>query len=190
MYGTRMSNLTTAAMILMLGAGCAHARVQPVARTDVNLHPAVQPAVTPPKVTVAQAPAVAQAAPVVDDSQARRDLEQAVAKLNDTNVYFAYDSARLTPDGESRLADIGAILAAHPKLAVRVEGNCDERGTEEYNIQLGQQRANEARKYLMTMGAQTDQLKTLSYGDERPVVQGHTEKAWQQNRRDHIVVAN
>lgn len=167
---------------LIASTACSHAQLRqnPVSQTTVT-NPDAQP-----KFTQTEASGTSQTSG--DVNQAGRDqLNKALAELRNVSVFFAFDSSLLTPEGEQKLADVGRILAAHPTLAVRVEGNCDERGTEDYNLALGQSRADAARKYLTAMGAQSKQMTTVSYGDERPKVQGHTEGAWSQNRRDNLV---
>jgi peptidoglycan-associated lipoprotein len=101
-------------------------------------------------------------------------------------LHFAYDPANLTPDDQHRLQNIAVILAKHPDLNVRISGNCDERGTEDFNLQLGQQRAAAAQKYLANLGVDAARVATISYGKDRPVNPAHTSEAWAENRRDDI----
>lgn len=179
----RVSFSSTILAAALIAAGCSHAQVKPasVAENTVT-NPA--PAVTP---KTDQAPSQTTASA---DDQAREALQKVLNELRNMSVFFAYDSSTLTPEGEQKLAEVGRILGAHPNLTIRIEGNCDERGTEDYNLSLGQQRAEEARKYITAMGANGQQVKTVSYGAERPKVQGHDESAWRQNRRDDIVIVN
>jgi peptidoglycan-associated lipoprotein len=79
-------------------------------------------------------------------------------------------------------------LTAHPEFSVRIEGNCDERGTVEYNMALGQRRAASAMKYLVDLGVGKNRIKTVSYGKERPLDPGNNEEAWAKNRRDHFSI--
>jgi len=110
----------------------------------------------------------------------------AIATLAD--IHFDFDNYVLRPQDRNTLAKTAAwIKENHPKM-VTIEGNCDERGTVEYNLALGQQRASEAKKYLVTLGVNEKILKTISYGKERPLDPGHDEEAWTKNRRDHFVV--
>ena len=90
----------------------------------------------------------------------------------------------LTTDAKDKLSVVGDVLAKHPELKVRIEGNCDERGSEQYNLALGQRRAEAARKYLDNLGVKHEQITAISFGAERPKAQGHDEEAWKQNRRD------
>jgi peptidoglycan-associated lipoprotein len=110
----------------------------------------------------------------------------AIATLAD--IHFDFDNYVLRPQDRNTLAKTAAwIKENHPKM-VTIEGNCDERGTVEYNLALGQRRASEAEKYLVTLGVNEKILKVISYGKERPLDPGHDEEAWTKNRRDHFVV--
>jgi len=112
----------------------------------------------------------------------------AIAALAD--IHFDFDNYVLRPQDRNTLAKTAAwIKENHPKM-VTIEGNCDERGTVEYNLALGQQRASEAKKYLVTLGVNEKILKAISYGKERPLDPGHDEEAWAKNRRDHFVVTS
>ena len=104
------------------------------------------------------------------------------------DVHFAYDSYDITSaEGNILEADANWIKSNKPGL-VLIEGNCDERGTVEYNLALGQRRADAAEKYLVSLGIKESRLKTISYGKSKPVDDGHTEDAWAKNRRDHFAV--
>jgi peptidoglycan-associated lipoprotein len=108
--------------------------------------------------------------------------------LKDYTVYFAYDSSVVRAADKSKLAKVADYLKANPTAAVRVEGNCDERGTEEYNRSLGERRALAGREELIRMGIESGRVDTLSYGEDKPANTGHTENAWKENRRDDFVV--
>lgn len=101
-------------------------------------------------------------------------------------IYFDYDSSDLLPDARDTLALLGDWLAANPSAALRIEGHCDERGTTEYNIGLGQRRAQVITDYLVRLGTPSTRLTPVSYGAERPVVEGHDELAWAKNRRGEL----
>jgi len=98
-------------------------------------------------------------------------------------VYFDYDSAELKPESAAVVAAHAKYLGTNSNLKVRLEGNTDERGSREYNIGLGERRAQSVRKALMLQGVADGQITTLSYGEERPAVDGHDEAAWAKNRR-------
>ena len=103
-------------------------------------------------------------------------------------VYFDYDKYDLRADARETLKASAAWLKSNPSARVEVEGHCDERGTNEYNLALGAKRAQAARDYLVTLGIPTQRLSTISYGKELPVCREGTEACWQKNRRDRFVV--
>ncbi len=97
-------------------------------------------------------------------------------------VFFALDSSTLSSDAQATLDRQAAWLSRYPQVAVQMGGNCDERGTTEYNLALGQRRANAARDYLVARGVSSARVSAISYGKERPVATGSDEQAWAQNR--------
>jgi peptidoglycan-associated lipoprotein len=104
------------------------------------------------------------------------------------DVYFDFDQYDLRPDARDTLKANSDWLRANLSVVVDIEGHCDERGTNEYNMALGAKRAEAARDYLMTLGIAADRLSTTSYGEEVPVCEEHTEECWQKNRRDRFVI--
>jgi peptidoglycan-associated lipoprotein len=114
-------------------------------------------------------------------------LEDAQALKTDT-VYFDFDSSVLKAGEKPKVAAVADYLKANSAKAVRVEGNCDERGTEEYNRSLGERRALAVREELIRLGIDSTRVDTTSYGKDRPAVPGHDEAAWKQNRRDEFIV--
>ncbi len=113
--------------------------------------------------------------------------EDLVVNVGD-RVFFDFDKFNLKPDARKTLEKQAAWLKANPSVRVTVEGHCDERGTREYNLALGERRANAAKDYLVSLGINPSRLKTISYGKERPVAMGSNEAAWAQNRRSVTVV--
>jgi peptidoglycan-associated lipoprotein len=103
-------------------------------------------------------------------------------------AFFDYDSAELSADARTILDANAAILKKYPAWAITVEGHCDERGTAEYNLALGERRAVAAQSYLVSLGISTNRVRTVSYGKEFPFDPGHDEAAWGRNRRAHIVI--
>jgi peptidoglycan-associated lipoprotein len=104
-------------------------------------------------------------------------------------VYFEYDSSKVEGDQVSRIEHNGDFLKENKGKKIRIEGNCDERGTREYNLALGERRANAAKKYLIHLGVEAGRLSTVSWGEEKPLVFGQDEQSWAQNRRDDFVFA-
>lgn len=102
-------------------------------------------------------------------------------------VYFDFDKSAIRDDQKSRIETNATYLKDNPNAMIAIEGNCDERGTNEYNMALGQRRADSAKKYLVNLGVADTRLTTISYGEEKPLNFGHDELAWSQNRRDDFV---
>lgn len=104
-------------------------------------------------------------------------------------VFFALDSSAITPEGMATLESQAQWLKSNGSMNVTVEGHCDERGTREYNLALGERRASAARNYLVNQGVAASRITTISYGKERPATVGSNESAWGQNRRAVTVIA-
>jgi peptidoglycan-associated lipoprotein len=105
------------------------------------------------------------------------------------NIHFEFDKYDIRPVDEMILQGIAGWLKEHDVTRVLIEGHCDERGTNEYNMALGEQRALAARRFLVGLGIESERLSTISYGEERPLALGSNEDAWAQNRRAHFVVS-
>jgi len=121
------------------------------------------------------------------EAEKREFLDRAKAFENQ-DVYFDYDSYTLLEPAKKVLDEKIAFLKRYPKVGVTVEGHCDERGTTEYNIALGERRATAAQQYISSSGSSNLKLTTVSYGKERPLATGHDEASWAKNRRDHFVL--
>jgi peptidoglycan-associated lipoprotein len=103
-------------------------------------------------------------------------------------VHFALDKYTLSNEARTILQGDAEWLKGHPSVVVQIEGHCDERGSLEYNLALGEKRANSVKAYLQQLGIDASRLSTVSLGEERPVDSGHTEEAWSKNRRNEFVV--
>ncbi len=125
-----------------------------------------------------------QVRPLASDSAASSGSEGVLA----STIRFEYDSSEIKPEYAPVIAAQGKRLAGDRRAAVRLEGHTDERGSAEYNVALGERRAQAVKKALLLQGATESQLSTVSYGEERPVADGHDEAAWAQNRRVEIIV--
>ncbi|HEX4025894.1 MAG TPA: peptidoglycan-associated lipoprotein Pal [Steroidobacteraceae bacterium] len=112
------------------------------------------------------------------------------ADLQNRTIYFDFDSSEIKPEYNQVIAAHARYLVANTSVRVRLEGNTDERGSREYNIGLGERRAQAVRQALMLQGVADSQITTVSYGEERPAVTGHNEAAWAKNRRVDIVYLN
>jgi peptidoglycan-associated lipoprotein len=119
------------------------------------------------------------------EERARREaLEDFVNK----DIHFEFDSAKLTWEAQEILKQKADWLLAHPRTEVIIEGHCDERGTNAYNLALGERRAESVKQYLVELGIRPNRLSTISYGEEKPLDPGHNEEAWAKNRRAHFVI--
>jgi peptidoglycan-associated lipoprotein len=144
---------------------------------------------------VQSAPTVTTTAPV---KTASKSAQIAVAKAEPQSkeqlaselekIYFDFDSSALSDQARKTLTENAGYLRKSAAAKLRIEGNCDERGSAEYNIALGEKRAEAAEKYLVTMGIPADRLATVSYGKEKPADPGHDESAWAKNRRDEFTI--
>ena len=104
------------------------------------------------------------------------------------DIYFDFDKSTLTPSAQDSLLRKAEWLRENPDATVTIEGHCDNRGTNEYNLALGDRRAESAKAFLVDLGIDASRLTTISYGEERPVDPRNNEEAWSKNRRDHFVV--
>jgi peptidoglycan-associated lipoprotein len=153
---------------LLLIVACSHTQPPPPAPAAIVIEEAPAPAAPPP-------PAPELAVVVV------------APPLTSASVYFDYDTSDLTTEARAALQAFVDQAQVHPDQGVRIEGNCDERGTREYNIALGQKRADAAKKYLADLGLDAARITTVSYGEERPRASGHDEAAWKENRRADLI---
>jgi peptidoglycan-associated lipoprotein len=175
-----------------LAAGCAKkpvAAAPPTPAAKAAPMAATKPA--PPPAHTADAQPAPAAAPETryPNAATRARIDQLLAKIED--AYFDYDKASLRPDALQALSadstELRDILKDYPDYKLTIEGHCDERGSEEYNMALGDKRAEAAKDYLVQVGIPSAQLGLISYGKEHPVCQEHDEACWQRNRRIHIV---
>ncbi len=113
--------------------------------------------------------------------------EDLVVNVGD-RVFFDYDKSDLSPEARATVEALAAWMNSYPATTIGIEGHCDERGTREYNLALGERRASAVLDYLVALGVAPNRLSTISYGKERPAVLGSNEESWAQNRRDVFVV--
>lgn len=121
--------------------------------------------------------------PKVDEEALRRQRIQARIAEVFKPVYFAYDQSTISAEGQSTLQEIGKLMKEVPEITARVEGHADERGTNDYNMALGERRSKAVNDYLASYGIQGSRLSTISYGEEKPAMEGHDESSWAKNRR-------
>ncbi len=126
-----------------------------------------------------------------EEERRRREAErQRVLTIIAERVHFDFDKSDIRPDAEQVLQRKVTVLREYPGVTLRIEGHCDERGSNEYNLALGQRRAESVRRYLMSYGIETGRFTTISYGEERALVNASNEEAWAQNRRAEFGVTN
>ena len=116
------------------------------------------------------------------------NLQRAIDEGQVKHVYFPYDKAQLTAEAKRTLEVNARVFQQFPQVSIIIEGHCDERGTEEYNLALGDRRAQATKNHLVELGIQGSRLETISFGEERPLAPGHDEAAFSQNRRAHFIV--
>lgn len=143
----------------------------------------VEPAVEPPADFVTEEPETEE---LPGDTTELNRLAQERGWIKD--AFFEYDSSTLTQQAREALQASASWLKGYPQYGLLVEGHCDERGTEQYNLALGDRRANAARDYLVSLGIDANRVRTISYGEERPFDTGTTEAAFAKNRRAHLVL--
>jgi len=182
----------TAFAVLALGA-CS--RKQPAPAPEPAPPMVNQDSINRVRDSVARADAARRAEQARQDSiaNARRLAEQAQAEMRATLaqvVYFNFDDATLTDEGRATLEAKVPILVANPSLTIRVAGHTDERGSDEYNLALGQRRAVAVKNYLTTRGVSTNAIEAVSFGEEQPVASGSSEAAWAQNRRAEFAITS
>lgn len=187
--------MSAAGVLLLCGAftACAHKQTavkEPPPPIQHNEPAASTPAParqSPPQAqTVASSPRSR-----MPDAATRATIQDLLNRIQD--AYFDYDKHTLRPDAEVALKQdaqtLADIIKQYPDFKLTVEGHCDERGSEEYNLALGDARAKQAKEYLATLGLPADQLQLISYGKDHPVCNDHDEECWQKNRRAHITQA-
>jgi peptidoglycan-associated lipoprotein len=190
----KFANLLVIGLVLTVAAsGCRKHPVNPTplpgARTGTVGEPGPGAAIKPGEAVPMEpgVPGTPFAHPSNSADSHQGWIEDAQALKTDT-VYFDFDSAVLKSAEKPKVAAVADYLKANAGKAVRVEGNCDERGTEEYNRSLGERRALAVREELIRLGIDPKDVDTISYGKDRPVAQGHDESAWKQNRRDEFIL--
>lgn len=174
MKAARLGNFALAGLLAALLAGCAGEQVK---EAKVTAPKPVVRAVTP-----AAAPQTAASNPA-----AANPLNDSGNLLSKRSVFFDYDSYSVKPEFPPMIQAHAGYLREHPGASVLIEGNCDERGSREYNLALGQRRAESVRKMMAVLGVSAKQVETVSYGEEKPKAAGHDESSWSQNRRGDIV---
>lgn len=181
----RRAFLMVIGLCILFGAtsSCTKKKPQTVSPPPtVSAPPAVEPPREPEPAPVLEDPAELTA----DDLLAFTEAMRREGRLGD--VFFDFDRFDLDPDARERLSRNAELFRVHPELVVTIEGHCDERDTNEYNLALGERRAQVVRRYLESLGIHTERLRTVSFGEERPFCAESHEDCWSQNRRAHFVL--
>jgi peptidoglycan-associated lipoprotein len=190
--GKKWTYLVLAAIVAISMGACSR-RQKPVTATP-------QPAPGPEVATVTPAPPPAPGrgsqrvedlqptAPLAEDSVGNRSLDDLNRDSPLRPAFFPLDSADLDDAGRKVVTGNVDVLKKYAQWVVTIEGHCDERGTAEYNLALGERRANAVKTYMVSLGISPERLRTVSYGKEFPFDQGHTDEAWGFNRRAHFVI--
>jgi peptidoglycan-associated lipoprotein len=186
----RTNSLMVIAVLMSVVVGACSKKTPPVAR------PMPPPASTagnnPPPMPPPPPQPVSEPVPVppmpVEDTIGSKSLDDLNRDSPLKPLFFELDSSDVSTEGQQILQANAAVLKKYPTWQVTIEGHCDERGTAEYNLALGERRALAARTYLVSLGIPADKVKTVSYGKEFPFEPGHDDNAWGKNRRAHFVI--
>lgn len=165
-----------AMLVVVMAAGACSRKKPPATDTRIDTSGADTSAVRPSEPERAE-----------DTRMARMDAARSVVA---ERIYFDFNRSEIKPEGRETLASKVDVLSEFPEISIRVEGHADERGTVEYNLALGEQRAQAAKDYLVNAGVDPDRAATISYGEERPAVDESNESAWSENRRDEFVITS
>jgi peptidoglycan-associated lipoprotein len=190
-----MIALVALSLTVFLAGGCAHKESVKSEEPVTQAEPAVTPgaaraeAAQPATARPTQAESATPAAEQIKQADARQSATAPVQETAFENIYFDFDKSELSKDARDVLSKNGDILLkGKPAIKIQIAGNCDERGSAEYNLALGERRAKSAQQYLITLGVSPDRLSIISYGKEKPAVDGHDEAAWAKNRRDEFTI--
>jgi peptidoglycan-associated lipoprotein len=189
---------TTLALLALVVIPACKKNPKPVVAPSTSVAPSTVPDI-PLTVTTATAQTVPPETDFVSpktDTVAVETLPNDIGELNRVaqsrgyiqDAFFEYNDSQLSSDAQNALTSSATWLKKNPQYNLLIEGHCDERGTEQYNLALGDRRANQAKEYLVTLGVDGGRIRTVSYGEERPFDPGHDDSAWSKNRRDHLVL--
>lgn len=185
--------LVLAALVIFFAASCAKTKIssEPATTTTTEEEAARRAAEEARLKELERQKALAEEDLKEESLREKRAAEEKMSektRFENEDIYFEFDSIQLTPEAQTILVEKGKWLRDNPAVFVTIEGHCDNRGTNEYNLALGEGRAKSAKKFLMDLGIDMSRLNTISYGEERPVDTGQTESAWARNRRAHFAI--
>jgi peptidoglycan-associated lipoprotein len=164
-------------LVMVASGGCA----KKVATTTQAVEVKEKPVAPPPgeDVTKVEPPPAVVEEPIVRESEISSTL---------ADIYFDFDRSDIRPDAKQALEENARWFKSNSRARAKIEGHCDERGTTEYNLALGQRRAEAVKRFLVALGVDASRVSTISYGEERPICSDHQEGCWSKNRRGHFVV--
>ena len=172
--------------LAFISCSCAKKQVKP----PEGVTPTVEEKVSAPPAAEEEVPGVKmeelEAAEAKKKAEEAKILQKEIEEFETTMIHFDFDRADLRPEAREILKKKAEWLLKHTEYNLKIEGYCDERGTEEYNLALGQRRAEAAKKYLIELGVSPDRISTISFGEENPIDPRHCEEAWAKNRRDEF----
>ena len=184
---------TVVPALLMFLYGCPKKKpATPPADLNVETTTVPTPPQAPPPTQEVQQPAAPEVKDQTEDPLLSSDLQVVNSELQrrgfSPDVYFDYDESNLSDDTRDKLSRNADLLKSNAQFSITIEGHADSRGTSEYNLALGERRANAVRDYLTSLGVAATRMRTISYGKERPVCTEEVESCWSQNRRAHMVI--
>lgn len=182
----KLSIVVLVLAFIILG-GCAKRTVKSSAGNETKTQQPTKQVTAP---TVNKPPAAtlkSVTTPEISTSELRNIIKNASSTIF-RNTHFDFDKAVIKKEDFTVLRNMAQWLIKHPRVQVRIEGNCDERGTQEYNIALGWRRANVVKNYFTAIGVSKDQISMVSYGKDNPIDPAHNKAAWAKNRRDHFTL--
>jgi peptidoglycan-associated lipoprotein len=186
--------MTAAVVLLLLGltaAACAKRQPPPLAQpAPPSGGSTASTPPPPPRPTTEALPVPPEPLAIAEDGISARSLDELNRDSPFRPAFFPLDSAELDDDGRAVVTANVAVMRKYPTWMITVEGHCDERGTPEYNLALGERRAVAVRTYMVSLGIPADRVRIVSYGKEFPFDPGHDEKAWASNRRAHFVITS
>ena len=180
--------LGVAAVLITIVTGACAKKPAPVARPAPPPTASTGGAKPPGPPQPVNEPVVVPPEPIAEDAVAGKSLDDLNRDSPLKPMFFQLDSSDVDAAGQQILQANAAVLKKYPTMQVTIEGHCDERGTAEYNLSLGERRALAAKSYLVSLGISADKIKTVSYGKEFPFNAGHDDSAWALNRRAHFVI--
>jgi len=197
-----MIALAALSLTVFLAGGCAHKETvkseEPVVQAEPARIPeapkaeALQPAKPSPVESATSAGSATPAAEPIKQAQAQAQAQASTVPAQESafeSIYFDFDKSDLRQDARDVLSkNANILLKDKPNVKIQIAGNCDERGSAEYNLALGERRAKSAEQYLITLGVSPDRLSVISYGKEKPAVEGQDEAAFAKNRRDEFTI--